>query len=241
MKRFTLCETIFPSKFQSSCFCPLTQTMILIVSEFRLALIDICAARNNNAQLTTEAKANQRGFYEEIRKLMPKDLADRVEWKTNEWGSDASCPIKVRDIVALAWIPLALLHEAGMLPTQTESGSPLNFAVLPQNIYRNKGELSMLFDKLMVHPDVSKQRNGPQYEMHNSAIGSAFEVLAALPSRMTRSSSRWAIFTTRRPAANSARSVQSRCLSADQHILHSPSRPQSSASRTVLFFRAATA
>jgi hypothetical protein len=152
-----------------------------VVSEFRLALIDICAARNNNAQLTTEAKANQKGFYEELRKRMPKELADRVEWKSNEWSSDDSRPIKVRDLIALAWIPLTVLNEAGLLPRQTESGSPLNFAVLPQNIYRNKGELSMLFDKLMEHPEVSRQRNGPQYEMHNASIGSAFDITAALP------------------------------------------------------------
>lgn len=152
-----------------------------LVSEFRLALIDVCAARNNNAQLTTEAKANQRGFYEEIRKRLPKEIADRVEWKSNDWDSDDSKPIKVRDIVALAWIPLTVLNENGLLPKQTESGTPLNFTVLPQNIYRNKGELSKLFDKLMEHPDVTKADNGPQHKMHNAAVGSAFDVLAALP------------------------------------------------------------
>lgn len=152
-----------------------------LISEFRLALIDICAARNNNAQLTTEAKANQRGFYEEIRKRLPKEIADRVEWKSNDWDSDDSKPIKVRDIVALAWIPLTVLNEHGLLPKQTESGTPLNFTVLPQNIYRNKGELSKLFDRLMEHPDVSEAKNGPQHEMHNNAVGSAFDVLAALP------------------------------------------------------------
>ncbi len=151
-----------------------------VVSEFRLALIDICAARNNNAQLTSEAKANQRGFYEEIRKRMPKEIGERVEWKSNEWASDDS-PIKVRDIIALAWIPLTVLNGARILPTRTESGSPLNFAVLPQNIYSRKAELSMLFDKLMEHPDVSKQKNGPQYEMHNTSVGSAFDVAALLP------------------------------------------------------------
>jgi hypothetical protein len=152
-----------------------------VVTAFRLALIDICGARNNNAQLTSEAKANQRGFYEEIRKRMPKEIADRVEWKSNEWGSSDSSPIKVRDIIALAWMPLMVLNEAGLLPTKSENGSPLNFAVSPQNLYSNKGDLSALFDKLMEHPDVSKQRNGPQYEMHNTSVGSAFDVLAALP------------------------------------------------------------
>jgi hypothetical protein len=152
-----------------------------VVSEFRLALIDVCAARNNNAQLTSEAKANQRGFYEEIRMRMAKEIADRVEWKTNEWGSNDTRAIKVRDIIALAWIPLTALNEAGLLPTQTENGSPLSFAVPPQNIYSNKGDISILFDKLMEHRDVSKQKNGPQYEMHSTRVGSAFDVLATLP------------------------------------------------------------
>lgn len=152
-----------------------------VVQEFTMALMDICAARNNNAQLTTEAKANQRGFYEEIRKRLPKDLAERVEWKSNEWESDDARPIKVRDLIALAWIPLTVLKEAGLLPEKSDAGTDLNFTVLPQNIYRNKGELSKLFDKLMEHPDVSRPRNGPQHELHNSAIASAFDILAVLP------------------------------------------------------------
>lgn len=151
------------------------------VTTFRQALIDICAARNNNAQLTTEAKANQKGFYEEIKKRLPQSISERVEWKTNEWESDATRPIKVKDIVALAWVPLTVLSEDGLLPKQTENGSPLNFTVIPQNIYRNKGELSLLFDKLMEHPSVSKQKNPPQYEMHSTLVGSAFEILAKLP------------------------------------------------------------
>lgn len=152
-----------------------------LIREFQMALIDVCAARNNNAQLTTEAKANQRGFYEEIEKRLPKQIADRVEWKTNEWESNDARPVKVRDIVALSWIPLTVLNDAGLLPDQTENGTALNFKVLPQNIYRNKGELAKLFDRLMEHPIVSKPKNGPQHEMHNPTIASAFEVLAKLP------------------------------------------------------------
>ncbi len=152
-----------------------------LVSDFEMALLDVCAARNNNAQLTTEAKANQRGFYEEIRTRLAKHIAERVEWKSNEWESSDAHPVKVRDLVALALIPLNVLNENGLLPTATENGTPLNFNVLPQNIYRNKGELSKLFDKLMEHPDVSKAKNGPQHELHNTAVGSAFDVLADLP------------------------------------------------------------
>jgi hypothetical protein len=153
-----------------------------VVQEFTMALMDICAARNNNAQLTTEAKANQRGFYEEIRKRMPKELAERVEWKSNEWEGDSTRPIKVRDLIALAWIPLTVLRDEGLLPSVSEFGTPLNFSVLPQNIYRNKGELSKLFDRLMEHSEVSKPTNGPMHELHNTSIGSAFDILSRLPS-----------------------------------------------------------
>jgi hypothetical protein len=151
------------------------------VQNFTMALMDVCAARNNNAQLTTEAKANQRGFYDEIKSRLPEELAQRIEWKSNEWESDTAKPIKVRDLVALAWIPLTVLREARLLPERSERGAALNFEVLPQNIYRNKGELSKLFDKLMEHPEVSKPTQGPVHELHNTAIGSAFDILAQLP------------------------------------------------------------
>ena len=144
-----------------------------MVETFRYSLLDICAARNNNAQLTQETKANQRGFYDEIRKRMPKKIADRVEWKSNEWESHDARPIKVRDLIALAWIPLNRLNE--------EEALPIDISVTPQNIYRNKGECSKLFDRLMEHPAVSKAHNGPQHEMHNESVASAFEVLADLP------------------------------------------------------------
>lgn len=151
-----------------------------LVTEFRMALLDICAARNNNAQLTQETRANQRGLYDEIRKRMPPEIAERVEWKSNEWESDDSRPIKVRDLVALSWIPLTVLDEAGLLPEKGETGS-LSFSVVPQKIYSSKGEVSKLFDRLMEHPEVSKPKNGPRHEMHNPAIASAFEALAVLP------------------------------------------------------------
>lgn len=152
-----------------------------VVQSFTMALMDVCAARNNNAQLTTEAKANQRGFYDEIKNRLPEELVNRIEWKSNEWEDGSAKPIKVRDLVALAWIPLGVLWEAECLPKTSETGAALNFNVLPQNIYRNKGELSKLFDKLMEHPDVSKPTHGPVHELHSSAIGSAFDILAQLP------------------------------------------------------------
>jgi hypothetical protein len=135
-----------------------------IVHEFKTSLLDICAARNNNVELTVEARANKKGFYNEIRKLLPKPVAARIEWKTNDGGQ-----VKVRDIIALAWIPLSKLEL------------PIDIRVSPQNIYRNKGECIRAFDRLMNDKNVSKPYNGYAHELHNTAVGSAINILSDLP------------------------------------------------------------
>ena len=137
-----------------------------VVFEFKSSLLEICAARNNNAELTLETKANQKGFYDEIKKALSPAVASRIEWKTNVAGGD----VKVRDIVALAWIPLSLIQ----LPPRVKPPQP-------QNIYRNKGECAKLFDDLMDDDSVSKPKGGPIHELHNTAVGSAITVLGDLP------------------------------------------------------------
>ncbi|WP_374545890.1 hypothetical protein [Rhodoblastus sp.] len=143
------------------------------VQQFEMSVLDICAARNNNAQLTQEAKSNKLGFYDEIRQRLDPAIACRVEWKSNEWESGEGRPIKVRDLLALAWIPLNRANEAGLLPS--------NISVTPQNIYRNKGECSKQFDKLMLDRQVSEPRDGPVHELINERVASCFDILADLP------------------------------------------------------------
>jgi hypothetical protein len=143
------------------------------VQQFEMSVLDICAARNNNAQLTQETKSNKLGFYTEIRERLDPAIASRVEWKSNEWESSEARPIKVRDLLALAWIPLNKANEEGLLP--------LDISVAPQNIYRNKGECSKQFDKLMMNPKVSEPRDGPTHELINEAVESCFDILADLP------------------------------------------------------------
>jgi hypothetical protein len=143
------------------------------VQQFEMSVLDICAARNNNAQLTQETKSNKLGFYTEIRERLDPDIASRVEWKSNEWESSEARPIKVRDLLALAWIPLNRANEARLLP--------FDISVTPQNIYRNKGECSKQFDRLMLNPAVSEPRDGPTHELVNDTVASCFDVLADLP------------------------------------------------------------
>jgi len=134
-----------------------------VVGSFAESLLDICAARNNNVELTLETRANKKGFYDELRRYLPKEISSRVEWKTNDGGD-----VKVRDIVALAWIPLNLLKPCGL-------------SVSPQNIYRNKGECTKQFDALMSDESVSRATDGYTHELHNVAVGSALKIAADLP------------------------------------------------------------
>lgn len=137
-----------------------------VVAEFRSELLEICAARNNNAELTLETKANQKGFYDAIKDALPDAVRKRIEWKSNMAGGD----VKVRDIVALSWIPLSLLPA---LPVK---------APAPQNIYRNKGECAKLFDDLMSNDRVStRAADGPLHELTNDSVRSAIRVLGDLP------------------------------------------------------------
>jgi len=138
-----------------------------VVDDFRSELLEICAARNNNAELTSETKANQKGFYEAIKSALPPAVASRIEWKTNTPGGD----VRVRDIIALAWIPLSKLD----LPTGTK-------VPLPQNIYRNKGECAKLFGDLMGHAEVSTpEGSGPRVRLTNTGVESAIWVLGQIP------------------------------------------------------------
>ncbi|MEE9453516.1 MAG: hypothetical protein V3V13_03920 [Paracoccaceae bacterium] len=140
-----------------------------VLEEFNSSLLDICAARNNNVQLTLETKANKKGFYEDIRKALPDEIAKDVEWKTNDGGR-----IKVRDLIALAWIPLNKLNSMNLLP--------VDISVSPQNIYRNKGECSKLFDRLMSNELVSKSLDGNyEHELHSRVVHSAIKVLGQIP------------------------------------------------------------
>lgn len=137
-----------------------------VLGTFTGSLLEIGAARNNNVQLTLETKANKKGFYDDLRKALPKKIADRIEWKANDGGV-----VKVRDIVALSWIPLSLakLPEGINIPA-------------PYRIYSSKGECTKAFDALMSHVDVSKPTGGEYtHELHNSSVGSALKIAAQIP------------------------------------------------------------
>lgn len=136
-----------------------------VVAEFNSSLLQICSARNNNVELTTETKANKKGFYEILQNSLPSEIGENVEWKTNDGGR-----IKVRDLIALSWIPLSSL-DLPYIPR-----------VAPQNVYRNKGECAKLFDELLADDRVSRPNDGEYTRIvFNKKIKSALAIAGEIP------------------------------------------------------------
>jgi hypothetical protein len=134
--------------------------------EFQDAILDVARARNNNAQLTEETKANKSGYYEGIREALDKKLVDQIEWKTNDGGR-----IKVRDLVALSWIALSKIKE--------ELPGIKDFS--PVAIYNNKGQCVAALNKLMESDRVSEKSKGDIRELVHHGVKSAFSMMKDIP------------------------------------------------------------
>lgn len=147
------------------------------VEPFKNDLLEICAARNNNVQLQVSDKANQRGFFDELKELMDErnPLVSRcIAWKTNDGGE-----IRAQDLVALTWIPMNLVLQEVVLRDQ--HGRRIE-AVGAQNIYRNKGVCLQQFERLMSSPEVtSKASEDYRHELYNTQVRSALRLTADLP------------------------------------------------------------
>lgn len=146
----------------------------LCVEQFRQNLLEICEARNNNAELTAGAKINQKGYFDALRyKLEEKNpvVASRVEWKTNAGGD-----IKVQDIVALAW--LVLRHIPGIVDENGKEVVP----PAPVKLYSGKASALSLFERFMSSCDVSESKRGDyKQDLRNNKVNEAFDLVADLP------------------------------------------------------------
>jgi len=149
---------------------PVDQDDIACLNEFTSNLLEICDARNNNAELQLSAKANQKGYFDTLREFMDnhnKTIGNRIEWKTNDGGD-----IKVADLVALSWIPLSLIT-----PVHDPSGREIE-PVAPNLVYSGKGACLKQFDRLMSSEEVtSKEENGDYRSvLHNTEVESALKI-----------------------------------------------------------------
>lgn len=135
-------------------------------AEFQNAVLDIARARNNNAQLTEETKANKAGFYDYIKESIDPALKSQIEWKSGDGGR-----IKVRDLVALAWVALSKLEDD--LPGLKD--------VSPVTIYSSKGACVSAFNKLMESEQTTEQIKGGIRGLKHSGVKSALGLLKDLP------------------------------------------------------------
>jgi hypothetical protein len=136
----------------------------------------ISQARNANTEVSDEAFHNKLGFYEVLQEALPEKLSRRIEWKPGVVEEHGAKPIKVRDVIALAWIPLNVANENSLLP--------IDISVTPQNIYRNKGECSQKFGELMMNSAVTQPiggKAGGKRQLINDAVESALRIAADLP------------------------------------------------------------
>lgn len=124
---------------------------------FRTSLLDICEARNNSAQLTSGAKANQKGYFDKFENMLREHdprLAARVEWKTNDGGI-----IRVDRLIALAWIPLSLVD--GII----DDAGRLIDPPAPPTLYSSKGSCLDRFERLVASPQVSEPDDYSGYKI----------------------------------------------------------------------------
>lgn len=144
------------------------------IGDYKSSLLDICAARNNNVQLSDSTKANQRGDFESLKNIIRKhdpSLADRIEWKTNDGGD-----IRVEDIIAFTWIPLAMLNDL------TDGNGKKITPPSPVTLYSGKPGALNKYEQLMDSDKVTNQ-TGKDFrrELKNPSVTSAFEVAADIP------------------------------------------------------------
>lgn len=135
---------------------------------FEDSILEIAQARNNNAELTRETKANKKGYYDAIKEAMDPNLVNEVEWKTNDGGR-----IKARDIVALALIPLSKLPEKDTLPGLKD--------FRPVSLYRYKGGCVSNFNDLMGSDIVTQKEKGDTRGLIHEGIQSGLALLKDLP------------------------------------------------------------
>lgn len=154
---------------------PVDPNNMACLNSFIGNLLEICDARNNNAELQLSAKANQKGYFNPLKYYMDehnRTIGDRIEWKTNDGGD-----IKVADIVALSWISLSLIT-----PVHDAKGREIE-PVSPNLIYGGKGACLKQFDKLMSSPEVTVTETVGDYRstLINDEVDSALKIAVEFP------------------------------------------------------------
>ena len=123
------------------------------------AIAEICAARNNNVQLTATAKGNQEGYYDYLKERLRNYS---IIWKTNESGN-----IKSEDVITMADIPLMYLQSIGKIEADMK--------LSPVNLYSGKGQCVKYFGSVLSNEAYSTTVNG-RTVLNNETIKSALNM-----------------------------------------------------------------
>ncbi|MBM6687942.1 hypothetical protein H6A35_03535 [Collinsella tanakaei] len=151
---------------------PTEQDSELCLENFRTSLLEICDARNNNAQLTQATKANQEGIFDAFNKIFKQkdpEFADCISWKTNDGKR-----VESRTLVALSWIPIS--------KTKWVTGDEkIIDAPAASSIYNSKEKCLDKFLQLMRRPEITDTETTARRVLTDPVIRSALEVAADLP------------------------------------------------------------
>ncbi|WP_417507016.1 AIPR family protein [Marinomonas gallaica] len=140
------------------------------ISDFEDSILQISAARNNNAQLKETAKANQAGLYKDLKSSLPDELSDDVEWKENEGGR-----LKSPDLVALSLIAISVLPEDRYKVVGQIKNNP-------NTIFSSKGQCTKLYNEFMQQEHVSKKGDGDRaFEIIDPLVKSALHMMKDIP------------------------------------------------------------
>jgi hypothetical protein len=148
---------------------PKTPSNELDINDFDDLLPEVQDSRNNNASLKQETKSNKVGLFDPLKKSIPANIVERIEWKSNQEGGK----VKAADVIALAWIPLSRLSleiadEDGVIQRPN-----------PTSIYSSKGELVNRFDRFMSSNMVTT--DDIPAELKSNPVRSALELAGDLP------------------------------------------------------------
>lgn len=133
---------------------------------FEDQILIINAARNNNAQLKDETKANHKGLYDELKANIDEEIAADVEWKSGEGGR-----IKSRELVALSLIPLSLLD----LP------SAQSVRENPTVIFSSKAQCVKIYNDIMDADGVVDKVQGDIVKVVDPKVKSALRLMRDIP------------------------------------------------------------
>jgi len=137
-------------------------------SYFEDQILVINAARNNNAQLKEEAKANWRGLYDELKINIDPQIEDDVEWRTGEGGR-----IKARELVALSLIPLSKLDIKGTKSVQDN----------PTVIFSAKAQCIEIYNTIMGNEEdgIVEKVEGDIVKIVDPGVRSALKLMRDIP------------------------------------------------------------